>query len=638
MKILSKMFGLCAVFCACGAADAALRAGGASSGSATGRVSIATPGVVSGVAAARRIPVMSKTATTAATTSNASLMATTECVDSYSECIKGEDACGSNFEECTTAELFYAQMPKCNSVLMQCASAGVNALFGTSSMTYLTVENMNAYPTAGSIIGQYIAAGEISNRLDTGKCVQTYLRCLHKDSVCGEDFELCTDAKEFKKQKVYCESTLARCQDEGKKELFGTTDTTSYAPGSRLDIMVNEGADLAAANAVATCYKNADQCILSACAANPFACIEDTNKYLIDLAAEVTSSNDRSNNSPSSSLSSSSSSALNVETYTDAITKKEIMVRMRNACLDKIGGNKYCHMTVKGGVVPTKSELQDEFERDSVFEKIYASRKKMVADKLADLRNEFDKGAKDKCAQTIASCAARTCGEGIGSACYELAFKTGNVRSINNPNAREAIKSGCEMIVNADTNCQYAAAASTDGMGYIYAYNYKGEKTFDTLFPERKSKSDTADPIMVIAALNQSLQERFNDAAIANMAKQCKTTVESCIRSQCGADFAKCYRNRTDIMSDTYSVSSANGQDNSGWNQNFANSMNKVSGILDFTIIRGLCGSIVKNSAACEEHLNIQAIKSSKQTGSGVLSVSSSSFSNVATTTSTNLK
>ena len=591
MNILSKLVGFMAVFCVSGAADAALRAGGATT-AATGRVSVATPVTTT---ASRRIPVMTTTVSTG-TASNAALMAQTECVDSYTECIKDADACGSDFEECTTNELFYAQMPKCNSVLMQCASAGVSALFGTSNTASLSIDYVNSYPTAGSIIGQYITAGAILNRLDTGKCVQTYTRCLRKDSVCGEDFELCTSYKEFKKQKVFCESTLARCQEDGIKELFGQTDTTlDPVANSRLDVMIKEGDDLAKANAVSTCYKVADNCILSACAQNPFLCIEGTNKYLAELADE-----EGGKTSDNASVS-------------EQVTKREITLRMRNACYDTIAGNKYCHMTVDAnGKTPSAKDLRDEEKRDEVFDTIYTLRKNAVADKLANLRDKFDKQARDKCVQTIASCAVRSCGSGLGSACYELAFKTGDVKSVNNTSARPEIKEGCELIANADVNCQYAAAAGRDGYNYVYAYDYSGNGTFDYLFPERTSKDDTNDPILVVAALNKSLQEKYSDAAINDLAKQCKKTVESCIRNMCGEGFAKCYRNRSDIMSDTYSVSSDSDDASNvqkAWNAKFMNSMNKVSGILDFTIIRGLCGSVVNNSSVCEEHLKIQMVK-----------------------------
>ena len=123
----------------------------------------------------------------------------TDCVEAYTSCIKGADACGSQFEECTTNVLFHAQMPKCLSVLAQCSASGINDLFGTSSVTALSdVAEKNTYgevtrytyPTNGSVLGQMIEGAAIANKYDTQQCVKRYTSCLKKENVCGSDFEL----------------------------------------------------------------------------------------------------------------------------------------------------------------------------------------------------------------------------------------------------------------------------------------------------------------------------------------------------------------------------------------------------------------------------------------------------------------
>ena len=68
-----------------------------------------------------------------------------------------------------------------------------------------------------------IDGAAIANRYNTEQCVKSYTRCLNRDNICGADFELCTTQTDFKKQAVLCDSTLARCQDEGKTQLFGDT-------------------------------------------------------------------------------------------------------------------------------------------------------------------------------------------------------------------------------------------------------------------------------------------------------------------------------------------------------------------------------------------------------------------------------
>ena len=590
MKFIFSIFGLMAVFCIFGDANAALRSTLNTNSTGRERVSLA---VNPTTAAARRLPTMisakNVATTTTTTTSTSSLMEMTECVEKYTECIKGADVCGFDFEECTTSELFYAQKPQCNSVLLQCTSAGINALFGTTSTTNLSAKNSNdeyVYPTAGSILGQFIEAGAINNRLDKSSCVKRYTSCLKKESVCGEDFELCTSNNEFKKQKIFCESTLARCMDDGKTELFGSTNIDSNPTAtSRLGIMIKEGADLASVNAVSTCYKVADQCILSACNTNPYKCIVDSTFAVVNATDDVnenakTTSGDTTSN-------------------TDVITTSLISRYIKSACAETIGGNKYCYMTANEGKVPTASQITDPENREDVYADIYAARMNTILrDKIKKIADDFDKKAKDKCSDTITACAMRSCGSGLGSACYSKVFATGTSmadfkNSINGESTYAEIQRGCESIVNTDANCKYAAAA-VDNKTYSYEYSDAG--AFDMLFP---ASATGKDPIGVVSRLNASLAENYNDAAIEKMAKQCKNTAVSCIRSLCGADFKNCYRNRTDVMTDTYATDE----------EKFNQSMNKVGGVLDFTIVRGLCLETVKNADVCDEHLKIQVVK-----------------------------
>ena len=587
MKFLNVIIGILPVLCAVAPASAALNTIDRST-SSSGRIStISIPGA-SNLAAARRLPTLKVTGTTTTTTTTAAttavLMDDIECVERYTECIKASDVCDFNFEECTTPELFYAKKPQCNNVLLQCSAAGVNTLFGTSDLTQLSVTNADLYPSAGSIVGQFIDAGAISNRLDTSSCVKRYTSCLKKDNVCGEDFELCTTNSEFKKQKIYCESTLARCQEDGIKELFGLTDTSRDPTSqSRLGVMITEGAGLAAVNAVSTCYKVADQCVLAACSANPYRCMEGSSILLSQVVDAINEDRTLTNEQ--------------MQLVAEALTKQQVSKYIKNACFDTIGGNKYCHMTVNEGKMPSSKALIDEEERDNVYADIIVSTMKRVDTQLQKILDKFDKKAKDTCSDTITACAMRSCGSGLGSLCYNLVFGSGNSasdfeKSINGAATYNEIKTGCESIVNSDANCQYAAASAT---AKNYNYSYNEETTFTNLFPADSGK----DPIGVITRLNASLAQNYNNAAIEQMGKECKVTATSCIRSMCGSDFTKCYRNRTDVMTNTYAT------DEDKFNQ----SMNKVGGVLDFTIVRGLCVAMVKDSRACDEHLKIQTYR-----------------------------
>ena len=532
------------------------------------------------------------TTTTTGSTTASSLLTNAECIDNYSTCIKGADACGANMEECTTNVLFHAQMPKCISVLAQCSASGVNDLFGTSSVSALAnVKSTNAagevteytYPTAGSVLGQMITGAKIANQYDTAQCVKRYTSCLKKDSVCGNDFELCTTNTEFKKQSVFCMSTLARCQSEGIQELFGSTNT-AIAPtaDSRLGTAISEGAALAAVNAVSTCYKVADQCILNACSSNPVKCMVDSSNTLATIADAI-------NNGKTMT-------AEDLASVSNLISNADVSGYIKNSCLDTIGGNKYCYATFIGnGQMPTNAQLRDEDNRDEVYSEAYSARMTAgMKQKIQDLANKFDTRTKDKCSDTIKTCAMRSCGGGLGSVCYSQVFGSNGENSVNGKATYGDIKTACEAIVNTDSNCQYAAASANSA---LYTYNYIDGSVFTTLFPEYSQ--GFADPIGAVASLNASLATSYNDAAIANMKKQCANTAISCVKSMCGTDYVNCYRNRTDVLSNTYNTGAAG----------FDKSMNKVGGVLDYTIVTGLCVNAVKNASVCDEHLKIEAYK-----------------------------
>lgn len=562
----------------------------------------ATPraGMVQGAtvmaASGRRMPTitmnMAAANNTAATTSSSTtsnLLDNIECIDAYTECITSDDSCGSDFSECTTNVLFHAQMPDCISTLAQCSSAGINSLFGTSSTTALSnVATTNedgevtryTYPTDGSVLGQKIAAAAIENQYDTQTCVKRYLNCLHKDDVCGEDFELCTSDKEFKKQALFCDSTLARCQAAGVKELFGVS---AWKPSSKAGIgagrvatEIEAGADLAALNAVSTCYKMVDNCFMNACKSNPLRCIEGTSVASLQAAQGVVGD-----------------AGLTIDTVgeADVLSKSQVNRYLRSSCADTIGSNKYCHMTFLERT-PSKKDLADPDYIDEVFSAAHNDRKSILESKIQGLMQEFDKDAKDKCNEVIASCAMRTCGGGSGAACYTQVFGNGaSDKSINGSATYEDIQTGCAAIVNTDPNCIYAYETIKNG---AYSYSYAANDAFSTLVPAYGPGA--ADPIGAVASLNSRLSTSYNDAAIANMRKQCQNMATSCVRSMCGADFVNCYRNRTDI----YSTLTNTGD------TSFDKSMNKVGGVLDYTIVLGLCVDTVKNAPVCEEHLAIE--------------------------------
>lgn len=585
MRNIVKIFGLLSIIAVIPGAMAA-----------TSRVSVinnASPRLPS--IAGRLISGTTNTVTNTTTSSTAAYYGDSECIEKYTDCIKEDDVCGSDFQECTTNVLFHGQMSKCLSVLYQCSSSGINALFGTTAINALSTVSTTAtvdgvtevtrytYPTDGSVLGQLIIGAGITNKLTTEQCVRRYTNCLQRDDICGADFELCTTNKLFKKQALLCDSTLQRCQNDGKKELFGSVaDAGRLAPqgDSRLRQLIDEGASLAALNAVKTCQKVTDNCLVSACAKNPLSCVEGTSLASIDAAELIASG--------TGALQTAQVMHEGVETATASDVRK----LLKTACLETIGSNRYCHMTYREKV-PSDRELGDPDLQEEVFSLAYSARKSYANTKVQEAMKKFDTKAKNNCVEAIKECAMRSCGGGLGSVCYKQAGNGTTGVQVNGTNTYGDIMAGCSAIVNADVNCIYAAtSAGEDGYTYTY-YDDSEDSAFNRLFP--LFSESTRDPIGAVATLNSLLATSYNDVAIEKMKKQCQTVALSCVKSMCGTDYENCYRNRTDIVSGTYDTSVGK----------FDRSMNKMGGVLDYNIVIGMCMNTVKNSSVCEEHLKV---------------------------------
>jgi hypothetical protein len=530
----------------------------------------------------------------AAAVSTLTTVTVRECVEAYTGCLRASDVCGPNFEECTNKTLFFSKRPLCASTLMQCDAAGITNLFGSATQTAFSNKNVAGeyiYPMDGSALAQLIEAAHVSNRYDTSQCVRRYMTCLKKDDVCGADFELCTTNTEFKKQKLFCESTLARCQEAGVTELFGrsTSAQDPIDPG-RIAIAIREGGALAAVNAVATCYKVTDQCILNACAQNPYKCREGSNKEVAQIVETITAVDGTTTTTIS-------------EDVLGAVNRNEISGFIKKACQDTIGGNKFCYATTIGnGSMPTDSQIRDEDNRSEVYAEAYSSRwNESMRSKIEELVERFDKKTKQRCQDTIVSCAMRACGEGSGATCYSQAFPKGeSEQGVTRSGPKSDIKAGCEAIVNNDAACKYAAATFSSTTGVLA---FEEQSLFDKLFTAADDTDTTRpDAVGAVATLNARLSSSYNQAALDNMRRQCQAVATGCVKTMCGTEYTNCYRNRTDVYS---TLTTGNSNDSAG----FTKSMNKVGGVLDYTIVLGLCVNTVKTSPVCEEHLKTEAAR-----------------------------
>ena len=620
MTILRKTISLLAVFSIIPAAWAVTARPGAISATSGALTATAANG------ASRRLPVSTGyrllsgnivgTATTApaTTTSSSSSVASlddVECVEEYTSCITGEDACGSDFEECTTNVLFHAQMPDCTSTLMQCTPNGIANLFGINNINNLSAAASTdedgritefVYPTADSIIGQKIIAAEIDNRYSTEQCARNYTRCLERDDVCGANFELCTSAKEFKRQALYCDSKLARCQAEGVKHMFGSAERyatiddvkETKIKGGIIADRISAGADYVANNALDACYKVVDNCFAKACTANPFRCLEGTSVGKLKNAQMVSDGGNGSGEIELNNLYGGDETA--------KLNSSQINRYLRTSCADTIGLNASCQMIVNGKKATAK-QLKDQDEKEDIIDTVYAG---MYNDRLSRIQSivqglaqEFDSNAKQKCVDTIQECAIRSCGGGSGAACYKKVMSgTGETKSIAVGTAYSDIKTGCSAAVNSNPYCLYAKSAAGESDSTVYSYSFTSDDAFSTLVPDHSSGTNAGDPIGAVATINAALFSTYNEAGLARMKNECASAARGCVKALCGKDYESCYRNRTDVYSSITETDSVA----------YDNSMNKVGGVLDYTIILGLCADTVKNNDSCQEHLAIEKI------------------------------
>jgi len=544
--------------------------------------------------------------TSNSTSNNSNQPTDKDCIDSYTTCLKKGDVCGEKFEECTNKTLFYAKKTECASTLMQCKASGVSSLFGIANQTAFATKNSKGdyiYPTDGSILGQMIESAFINNRYDTSQCVKKYTSCLKKSDVCGQDFELCTTNTEFKRQKLFCESTLARCQSDGKKELFGSENTSSDpSSSSRLGNMIKEGGALAAVNAVATCYKVIDQCILNTCAKNPYKCKEGTNHELVKIVDGVI---------VDTQIEDPKKAGLSYTADLGAVNRKDIKGHIKNNCFDVIGSNKFCYATFVGnGSMPTNSQLKDEDNKESIFEEAFSSRmNSAIASKVDESIEAFKKKFKSKCADTIINCAMRNCGSGVGVVCYS---QSSDSTGIDITKSKEEISGGCKSIVSSDNACRFALSEWENASGKFTPADFFSQSedisknNFEKLFDKN------TDIVGAIAALNSKLSKSFSASALDDMKKKCQRTASNCVKSLCGTDYQNCYRNRTDVYGGLTNTSYEKGDIRKTSSINgsaFDKSMNKVGGVLDYTIVIGLCLDTVKNNKTCEEHIKVEVAR-----------------------------
>ncbi|MDR0967387.1 MAG: hypothetical protein LBL75_00950 [Rickettsiales bacterium] len=476
----------------------------------------------------------------------------------------------------------------------------------------------NVYTAAATAAGlSATCANPLPDRLTSNRCISRYESCLKGENVCGSHFELCYDKPQFNRVKIMCQDILSQCPADAIKSLYGVNITTSddfsaanrtmcdgeskltarsfarngvtisladlgtgdIATDSRIDLMIKEGNDWAAANSVKTCNNVADACIQNACEEAPQKCISPDGFSDIDKTQMV--------NVMSSGATNVRIDANMLSTWIDNMSWGESEVRgyLKEKCLDVIGANKWCNMVTNNGKAPTESDLMDSFNIEDVYDDIMYTgigpRWKMAQSKIKEMAATATQSSIDQCRLDLETCVVNACGEGSKARCYGLA-KQGNTVSIKN-RAGDAIIGQCKNLIENNQYCK------------------------DVFLPKDSKNTSVVwkriwddDAMGAIVGLDQGLQQMFNEQSVADMRASCQATASQCVKQMCGDDYSGCFLS-----------SQAAGDYQNKVVKNGVVSGTSYSGGFDVNMARDLCMMTIKTASTCTEYFDVQYAKQS---------------------------
>ncbi len=266
---------------------------------------------------------------------------------------------------------------------------------------------------------------------------------------------------------------------------------------------------LTAENAVDACYKTMDECMISTCSVNLGKCTESTGN-----------------------------STTNVKAY------------VKQSCLETVGRAKACRMMANAQANASDEVITDE--ASFVFDDVYNDRYEILKGKLAVLVAENIVKQQGLCYNEVRECVQNNCAGGSLAACYTQSKVSGRVDLKAAANVNTQIENGCTEVINSSLACQDA---------YTVAAGGQASRLFTHLW--------TNDAAGFVVKLNGELSASFSDGMITQMRESCQASVEKCIKTECGADYGRCY----DITAKE----------------------------LDAEVVASLCMATVKNDADCKD-------------------------------------
>ncbi|MCL2748845.1 MAG: hypothetical protein FWE50_02100 [Alphaproteobacteria bacterium] len=452
-------------------------------------------------------------------------------------------------------------------------------------------------------------AEPLKKRFSTSDCVREYEGCLRSGDVCKENFQLCSNIKQFNKKRILCQDELARCPADGIKALFGNSVTTSddssvanraiceeesvvvkrsFSPAlqdiavagdSPVQMWIKEGNSWASANSVKSCNETADDCIKQACAGSPHKCI-DVDGF----------TNDDANNMVNIVDSSETGLRLNPNIIMNYMKNlgwgsSNVNSYLREQCRETIGSDESCFMVVEG-TLAKEADLIDRSSIDRVYRNIMETgvnaRFKMNQSRIKEWAATAALASANTCKIAMRNCAVNACGEGSYARCYGLSKDVQSGKVDIKGKAGAGITAQCENVIKNNQSC----------LDVFVSKGGSPSEAWDKIWIQ--------DSIGAISGLSTELSEMFNEDMVANMRRACQTVAEDCVTNECAPDYTACFISSIDAKN-MKSKTVVNGVvTGKAWNGGF-----------DGEMAKGLCLLEVKKDKSCREFFDVEYAKKS---------------------------
>ena len=442
------------------------------------------------------------------------------------------------------------------------------------------------------------------DQLDSMRCTMRYMACLRMDMVCGENFELCDTERRFRTGRMFCESELARCPADTINHMFGLDGTNRVSwtddnnPANRAlcdgewlvvrrNLMRNgqviqlsdidlrcsaadrnnaeglcreiwNGAAWAAGNAIGTCRRVAEACVMRACRNDPHKCLSDLTSQqqlqTVGMVNEVVNNSEETRAAAATAATAATTTSLRVaqsslrvppallNNYANNMlwTSGQVNAYLRSECMAEIGGNEFCMMVANPGMPLATAQRsvnnQDQIEFQLTYDIIMGGAGLNIRNWASIRSVEWLAAAVSNsiahCVAATEECVKNTCGRGSMAMCYGRSRNPANGTVDLTQN--EEIQRMCQPIVDNNQHCRDFRGVDQGAWAFVWG---TGSTVASGGTPNFVIAEDS---LNVAQRLSIQLQSAFSEAGKARMRRTCEEQATACVRRECGNDFTRC--------------------------------------------------------------------------------------------------